>query len=98
MLARRLIPCLDVRDGQVVKGVRFRDHRVVGDILGLAERYRDEGADEHPQLRSNDGSTAYRPELQTYIPQGGIFPNLIIFPFRQRFLATSLRKFEKIFS
>jgi cyclase len=35
-----------VRDGQVVKGVRFRDHRVVGDILDLASRYRDEGADE----------------------------------------------------
>jgi len=35
-----------VRDGQVVKGVRFRDHRVVGDILGLAQRYRDQGADE----------------------------------------------------
>jgi cyclase len=46
MLARRIIPCLDVRDGQVVKGVRFRDHRVVGDILELACRYRDEGADE----------------------------------------------------
>lgn len=46
MLARRIIPCLDVRDGQVVKGVRFRDHRVVGDILELAARYRDEGADE----------------------------------------------------
>jgi imidazole glycerol-phosphate synthase subunit HisF len=35
-----------VRDGQVVKGVRFRDHRIVGDILELAMRYRDEGADE----------------------------------------------------
>jgi cyclase len=35
-----------VRDGQVVKGIRFRDHRVVGDILELATRYRDEGADE----------------------------------------------------
>jgi imidazole glycerol-phosphate synthase subunit HisF len=35
-----------VRDGQVVKGVRFRDHRIVGDILQLAQRYRDEGADE----------------------------------------------------
>lgn len=46
MLAKRLIPCLDVRDGQVVKGVRFRDHRVVGDIMELARRYRDEGADE----------------------------------------------------
>ena len=35
-----------MRDGQVVKGVRFREHRVVGDILDLAVRYRDEGADE----------------------------------------------------
>jgi cyclase len=35
-----------VRDGQVVKGVRFRDHRIVGDILELAQRYRDAGADE----------------------------------------------------
>jgi len=35
-----------VRDGVVVKGVRFRDHRVVGDVLELAQRYRDEGADE----------------------------------------------------
>jgi len=35
-----------VRDGQVVKGVRFRDHKIVGDILELAARYRDAGADE----------------------------------------------------
>ena len=35
-----------MRDGQVVKGVRFRDHQVVGDILELAGRYRDQGADE----------------------------------------------------
>lgn len=45
-VARRIIPCLDVRDGQVVKGVRFRDHRVMGDIIDLAARYRGEGADE----------------------------------------------------
>ncbi|HEY0767847.1 MAG TPA: HisA/HisF-related TIM barrel protein [Steroidobacteraceae bacterium] len=49
-----------MRDGAVVKGVRFRDHQVVGDILELAARYRDEGADElvfyditaSPQARS----------------------------------------------
>jgi cyclase len=46
ILAKRIIPCLDVKDGQVVKGVRFRDHAIVGDILDLATRYRDEGADE----------------------------------------------------
>jgi cyclase len=46
MLSRRIIPCLDVRDGKVVKGVRFRDHVVMGDVVDLAMRYRDEGADE----------------------------------------------------
>jgi imidazole glycerol-phosphate synthase subunit HisF len=46
MPARRIIPCLDVRDGRVVKGVRFRDHRDVGDIIESAMRYREEGADE----------------------------------------------------
>lgn len=46
MLSRRIIPCLDVRDGRVVKGMRFRDHVVVGDVVELALRYRDEGADE----------------------------------------------------
>ena len=46
MPARRIIPCLDVRDGRVVKGVQFRDHRDVGDIVEHAMRYREEGADE----------------------------------------------------
>ena len=46
MLSRRIIPCLDVRDGRVVKGVRFRDHVDMGDIVELALRYRDQGADE----------------------------------------------------
>ncbi|MEP1229276.1 MAG: imidazole glycerol phosphate synthase subunit HisF [Litorimonas sp.] len=46
MLARRIIPCLDVRGGRVVKGVQFRNHEDVGGILDLAMRYRDEGADE----------------------------------------------------
>ncbi len=46
MPARRIIPCLDVKDGRVVKGVQFRDHRDIGDIVEHALRYRDEGADE----------------------------------------------------
>lgn len=46
MLTRRIIPCLDVRDGKVVKGIRFRDHVVMGGIEELAARYRDAGADE----------------------------------------------------
>ena len=46
MPAPRIIPCLDVKDGRVVKGVQFRDHRDVGDIVENAMRYREEGADE----------------------------------------------------
>jgi len=46
MLAKRIIPCLDVRDGQVVKGVKFKNHRIVGDIIPLAAMYAAEGADE----------------------------------------------------
>ena len=46
MLTKRIIPCLDVRDHKVVKGMQFRNHRVVGDILSLAEFYATEGVDE----------------------------------------------------
>ena len=46
MLSRRIVPCLDVRDGRVVKGVRFRDHVDMGDVVAFAKRYRDAGADE----------------------------------------------------
>ena len=46
MTARRIIPCLDVKDGRVVKGVRFQGHTDMGDAADLAARYRDDGADE----------------------------------------------------
>ncbi len=46
MLAKRLIPCLDVRDGKVVKGVQFRNHEIIGDIVPLSQRYAEAGADE----------------------------------------------------
>jgi cyclase len=46
MLARRIIPCLDVKDGRVVKGVRFVDLRDAGDPVQAAARYADHGADE----------------------------------------------------
>ncbi len=46
MTARRVIPCLDVKNGRVVKGVRFEGHRDMGDAADLAARYRDQGADE----------------------------------------------------
>jgi imidazole glycerol-phosphate synthase subunit HisF len=46
MLAKRIIACLDVRDGQVVKGVRFEGLRHAGDPAALARRYNEEGIDE----------------------------------------------------
>jgi imidazole glycerol-phosphate synthase subunit HisF len=46
MLLRRVIPCLDVDKGRVVKGVEFLDLRDAGDPVELAVRYQDEGADE----------------------------------------------------
>jgi cyclase len=46
MLAKRIIPCLDVKDGRVVKGTRFVDLRDSGDPVTLASRYDREGADE----------------------------------------------------
>ena len=46
MLTKRIIPCLDVKDGVVVKGVKFKNHEVVGSIIDLAIKYNDQGADE----------------------------------------------------
>ena len=46
MLAKRIIPCLDVDNGRVVKGVNFLSLRDAGDPVQVAKRYNDEGADE----------------------------------------------------
>lgn len=46
MLKTRIIPCLDIRDGRVVKGVQFEDIRDAGDPVAQAKLYNDQGADE----------------------------------------------------
>lgn len=46
MLAKRIIPCLDMTDGKVVKGIQFVSFRDAGDPVELAEKYDEEGADE----------------------------------------------------
>lgn len=46
MLAKRIIACLDVNNGVVVKGVQFKNHEIVGDIISLSKRYTKEGIDE----------------------------------------------------
>ncbi|TLU61183.1 imidazole glycerol phosphate synthase subunit HisF [Thalassotalea litorea] len=63
MLAKRIIPCLDVRDGMVVKGVKFRNHEIIGDIVPLAQQYAEQGADElvfYDITASADGRTLDR--------------------------------------
>ena len=46
MLTKRIIACLDIKDGRVVKGVQFRNHIDMGDFLDLSQRYADDGVDE----------------------------------------------------
>ena len=46
MLTKRIIPCLDVSDGRVVKGLNFKSLRDAGDPVELAKKYSDDGADE----------------------------------------------------
>ena len=46
MLTKRIIPCLDIKDGRTVKGVNFKNLRDAGDPVELAEKYANEKADE----------------------------------------------------
>jgi len=46
VLAKRIIPCLDVKEGKVVKGIHFENLKDIGDPIELAKRYEEEGADE----------------------------------------------------
>jgi cyclase len=76
MLAKRIIPCLDVKDGRVVKGVSFRDLIDAGDPAALAERYAQAGADEIALLditatledRNTFTSTVTRVAERLFIP------------------------------
>jgi cyclase len=83
VLSRRIIPCLDVKDGRVVKGVRFANHVALGDPVELAARYRDAGADElvfyditaSPEGRSVDRAWVERVAREIDVPfcvAGGI--------------------------
>ena len=76
MLAKRIIPCLDVRDGRVVKGVNFVNIRDAGDPVELARVYSDQGADESVVLditaTSDGGATVAdvveRTAEQVFVP------------------------------
>jgi cyclase len=76
MLAKRIIPCLDVTGGRVVKGVNFVELRDAGDPVEIAARYNEQGADELTFLdvtaSSGDRSTTYdvvrRTAEQVFIP------------------------------
>ena len=67
MLAKRIIPCLDVADGRVVKGINFVGLRDAGDPVELAQRYNDQGADELVFLditASSDGRDTLTPLVE----------------------------------
>lgn len=76
MLAKRIIPCLDVQDGRVVKGVRFLDLRDAGDPVAAAAFYEKEGADElifldiaaSAEARSTRAALAARTAEEVFIP------------------------------
>jgi len=46
MLSKRIIPCLDVRDGKTTKGIKFKENVDIGDPVEMARFYYEEGADE----------------------------------------------------
>lgn len=46
MLTKRIIACLDIANGKVVKGIKFQNHEIIGDIIELAKKYSDAGIDE----------------------------------------------------
>lgn len=76
MLAKRIIPCLDVKDGRVVKGVNFVNIRDAGDPVELAKYYSDQGADEIVFLditatsdeRSTVAEVVERTAAQVFVP------------------------------
>jgi cyclase len=77
LLAKRVIPCLDVKDGRVVKGTRFVELRDAGDPVGLAERYDREGADELVFL----DITASAEKRRTVIDLAGSVAEVLSIPF-----------------
>src|SRR3978361_731079 len=76
MLTKRIIPCLDVTGGRVVKGVNFVNLRDAGDPVELAARYNEQGADELVFLditassddRDTWGDVVFRTAQQVFIP------------------------------
>lgn len=79
MLAKRVIPCLDVSGGRVVKGVRFQGLRDAGDPVLAARRYDDEGADEITFLDIGASHEARKPLLDAVLATArGVFCPLTV--------------------
>ena len=74
MLAKRVIPCMDVKDGRVVKGVNFVNLRDAGDPIELAQRYDEERADERrPRHHGRPGQPRQRATASAVL-RGRWFP------------------------
>ena len=86
-LSKRIIPCLDVDQGRVVKGVQFEDIRDAGDPVEVSRRYNQEGADEITFLditashenRSTTYETVSRIASEVFIPTVGASGIQVIF-------------------
>ena len=99
MLAKRIIPCLDVRNGKVVKGVNFQGIQDVGDPVECAAEYNRQGADElvfYDITASHEGrgvilDVVRRAAQQVFVPLtvgGGISTIDDCVPVQTRFLST----------
>ena len=71
MLAKRIIPCLDVTAGRVVKGVSFVELRDAGDPVEIARRYDEQGADELPPVQMTE---LFCFESSNKLPNKFLFP------------------------
>lgn len=77
MLAKRIIPCLDIKNGRTVKGVRFEALRDAGDPVALAAHYADAGADELVLL----DISATAEQRSTLLPLVGAVARVLTIPF-----------------
>ena len=77
MLAKRIIPCLDVKEGKTVKGINFVNLRTVGDPVEMGQAYSDQGADELVYL----DISASREGRKTFLELVGRISEKINIPF-----------------
>ena len=92
MLARRIIPCLDVKDGRVVKGINFVELRDAGDPVEQAAAYDLQGADEVCFLDGGRVLEAFSPDF--YLPDQDLYVEITVM--KQSLVTRKNRKLRKL--